>query len=1236
MNKLITLAAAVVSAITSSATTLYVTPEGAGTQDGVSWENACSGVQAAIDAAATANEPSVIRMKAGLYTTTATVMCTNTQPVTIAGGYAGLGTDLSDETTIIARDTSSTYKGRVMKANGATLTMERITLANGRLGTAELAETGSLYGLCLHANNSALTMTDCVVSNGYHYTANSRTYCGGGIASIGGSITLDGCLLANNRIGAPADNNTAYGGGLYVSGGTGVTVRATTFDSNLVNVHYIGCQGGAARLYNVPKAAFTDCFFTNNWIKKSEGYSGRDNGYGGAVCSMADASVNVSTVFTNCTFIANGNNSRISSTYGLRGGTLYFSGSKHKATIAKSVFFGNGRRVRAKGVSAAYDSGSIYLAGGTLYMENVLQADCEYGYGLENNGGALTAVNCTVADMVHGAAYRQTASGATASFRGCVFGGNANGIYLIDKGSEPAFAYCAADTNISGTACLQTDDLRFVDHRYYHLQSRAGAYAGGWFTNGTFQTTAATSPALDLGAEEDAWENEPQPNYHRANVGYDANTAVASKSDFVSDPVVDPTKVQVFAYPVADIGESSANARCEVASAAGQATAAVTVVWDSEDRRTASVDDWANSQPLGDLAPWALTGHLLEGLSGTTVYRFYANNGSLSSWSDARTVALAKKATAELTSVTRITRHTAFVTGTLVDNGGTETTVKLVIARKDGSGDPLEFVFDLGNPVPSGTALAFEVAGMEADTDYVFTIKATNSIGDGTATAEHKTLSTAPVVRYVTPTGAGLKDGSNWANAYQLQAAFAECIYAGDEIRMLKGTYIEFGYNNPDDPSASTLSGAAGLTIRGGYTGTGDQRGDEATVLDRITTLVPTPYRRHINVSASTVRFEDLVFTNGNVQASVRGQAVNMVNTTAVFANCTFAKNGSTAVIATYSGGALAAQNGALTVTNCVFAKNTVYAPGDNANTYGGAIYTDGAALTCEDCVFRDNESFCNYKSAEGGAIFLANGGGSSIRRCLFTNNVARGNYNYDRWAAGGGAAIFVSAGSTTVRHVLADCSFFDNYTAGYSSPDNIYGVIRIEGTKQTTSIVSCRFLGSGKVANPTYVARSYWHGEIALDSGTLAMTNCLVESAATNAVRIAGGTFAAVNCTVAGAPFGYGIAVRANVTPTLLNTVVWGNSGGAFSGAYAANVAATYCDIQGATPDPEKHVISADPKFKGDYTLRWGSPCIGAGDASLWTAADVDLAGHSRRRSGAVDLGCYTFNAPGFLLLVK
>jgi hypothetical protein len=69
------------------------------------------------------------------------------------------------------------------------------------------------------------------------------------------------------------------------------------------------------------------------------------------------------------------------------------------------------------------------------------------------------------------------------------------------------------------------------------------------------------------------------------------------------------------------------------------------------------------------------------------------------------------------------------------------------------------------------------------------------------------------------------------------------------------------------------------------------------------------------------------------------------------------------------------------------------------------------------------------------------------------------------------------------------------------------------------------------------------------------------------------------------------------------------------------------------------------DPKFvnptfgsDADWSLSLKSPLIGKGDASIWTAEDVDLVGKLRLKDGKVDIGCYQcwLNPLGFMMMVR
>ena len=63
-----------------------------------------------------------------------------------------------------------------------------------------------------------------------------------------------------------------------------------------------------------------------------------------------------------------------------------------------------------------------------------------------------------------------------------------------------------------------------------------------------------------------------------------------------------------------------------------------------------------------------------------------------------------------------------------------------------------------------------------------------------------------------------------------------------------------------------------------------------------------------------------------------------------------------------------------------------------------------------------------------------------------------------------------------------------------------------------------------------------------------------------------------------------------------------------------------------------------AKEKGVADYTLRYGSPARGLGDASIWGETATDLAGNLRKRNGKVDPGCYEcwIDPVGMTLLIR
>ncbi len=115
------------------------------------------------------------------------------------------------------------------------------------------------------------------------------------------------------------------------------------------------------------------------------------------------------------------------------------------------------------------------------------------------------------------------------------------------------------------------------------------------------------------------------------------------------------------------------------------------------------------------------------------------------------------------------------------------------------------------------------------------------------------------------------------------------------------------------------------------------------------------------------------------------------------------------------------------------------------------------------------------------------------------------------------------------------------------------------------------------------------------------------------------GGTSTLTNCTFGGntgSSGGGGLGNNTGVTSTLTNCIVWGNASSDGS-QISGTATVTYSCVQGGWAGEGN--ISEDPRLLstpgGNLHLRYGSPCIDAGDngASGLVGITTDLDGHPR-----------------------
>jgi hypothetical protein len=1044
-------------------------------------------------------------------------------------------------------------------------------------------------------------------------------------------------------------------------------VRRSTFMSNMTSqVHDRWYGGGAIGVLTATKVIVDNCTFKDNVARSGSGtgyHGGGPTGpYGGTFFFDSITSGEITDTRVDGGWVINGGGT----VYQGNGGLAYLNKSTFAISRLTAVNCGRTFYKDADNISKLMQGGiDLYGSASKLFMTNVLLGATRTGWALGNHGGTIQAVNCTFAGTLgkgswKGFGYTQE-SGST-TFRNCIFWDNKEGDYGYVSGSRPQFDYCTTQAIFAegyGYGNI-TNNPQFADSVYFHPQSRAGRYDGGWFANGAWLTTdTATSPAIDAGDPAMGYGAEPQPNLRRVNMGYDGGTAAASKSDCGTDPVVAEDKLMVLAYAATAINDSGATVSADVASTGGGANPNVTVVWGDSDKGTNGVAAWGgNTAALGAHAPWDLVSYTITNAAALSkvFYRFIVENEKGVSWSDpVLSFKIARKPTiaypAEEDIVTHLYRTNARVHANLVSDGGSDATVRLVYWPVADAAAVVTNVANGGLACPAG-AYALDAVNLTENTEYAYFIEAENNVG--VAQAGQKTFKTKADAEKLTlvggPANAGHGDGASFAHpSGELQMLLDALYMGGDEILLMQGTNIVY------DPLVITSH--PGLTICGGYTGNGNDRSGWSCI--RRDTSLPKKHRI-LDVSASMITFDQVEIADGyHVSAGTTyGQGLALRNAcTAVITNCAFNNNGvdgSNGSDSAYFGGAIGAQNGTLTVVDCVFNNNRLWGGGGNIQPRGGAIGANGATVTVLRSAFNRNCTQTTHSRWGGGGALGFDAGTVVIDRCRFTTNYARTSAG-DGWH--GGTATGPYGGTFHFNGTMAtitDCSVVGSWLSNGKDSGTYYGVggtLFTTGTAGDVTVKRTSFLDCGDTG---YVnCNKYSHGVICIRGGKLSLRNILVGASFTGLqLACCGGTLEALNCTFVG---GRGLAVNYSQqaflqtagAASLRNCIFWDNAGGSIhvEGAAVPAVTYTYLQTDIGTEDAEyvsaaNHVFSADPKFENatafDYRLGNDSPCVNAGDRTGILKTETDLGGERRISGANIDLGAYEYQQNGLLILLR
>ncbi|QQS29367.1 MAG: right-handed parallel beta-helix repeat-containing protein [Sphingobacteriales bacterium] len=315
------------------------------------------------------------------------------------------------------------------------------------------------------------------------------------------NVTISNNIIENN--GQPGV--TTYGAGLLVAGLNHLV------SNNIIRNNHGGRGPGICR-NGVPDFLVIE----GNLIENNTGY---DDHAGGI---YLDGDVTIRNNIISGNYLQN--------SYGWGGGVLILGTAHLSYNVIKNNF------------CPSYGAAVFVDEGGTAYMDNELIYGNHTSY--TDWGGAGVALdygdpgssyvymtNCTIANNYSPGSSEGNAvfvdGSSFCTLKNCIMYGNGDD-FFVTTGSELTATYTLSQEGITGQGNFSADPL-FVDalNEDFHLKSLGGRYdptAEDWVIDDVH------SPAIDAGDPASAYDNEPQPNGSRINLGSYGNTYFSSKS----------------------------------------------------------------------------------------------------------------------------------------------------------------------------------------------------------------------------------------------------------------------------------------------------------------------------------------------------------------------------------------------------------------------------------------------------------------------------------------------------------------------------------------------------------------------------------------------------------------------------------------------------------------------------------------------------------------------------------
>lgn len=428
---------------------------------------------------------------------------------------------------------------------------------------------------------------------------------------------------------------------------------------------------------------------------------------------------------------------------------------------------------------------------------------------------------------------------------------------------------------------------------------------------------------------------------------------------------------------------------------------------------------------------------------------------------------------------------------------------------------------------------------------------------------------------FVAPGASG--SGTSWDDAASLSTALAQHLTVPGEIWMRTGEYAL----SPD--TVLKAESPFPLTIRGGFAGT-ETSADERPTSGQ--TILTGGGKVNFDKYCLTDR---LTFSNMAVEVSAGATVSNVV------------VNGSAGV--GFDARAVVLNGGQLV--------DSVVENFDCA----GVLFSSNATALVERCIVRNGfTSEGVNKNCAFAAVSYERDATAILRDCVISNNESRAGY-------GGGAfscfcGVWAQVMNRSSYHLILDrCAVVGNRGR--------MGVLRMYWSTSTDVpahlyATNCLFAGNQSIAiDKDSVASSTFYG--AAD-----FVNCTIVSNVTGEAAVLFNKAKSAECN-------------------LLNTIISGNTtDGTYEAGYVPSATYSMFPEAGGAPASSKNVTGPAEFRERDsvpYYLRRQSPGANAGDASIWSAADVDLRGkprtHAVNGGQAVDMGCYQWYSLGMMILL-